>query len=492
MRRSVRLLASAIVPTLTTVILGCSGVGSQGSQGEQGSQGPAGAQGSQGSRGSQGASGPQSLSGVVPHTGLLARDIDVLILGSGTSFDQTSTVTFGSGVTVSNLSLVSPSALSAHLQIAPGAPVGPSAVSVTTGTTVLVAQDGFSVAAPIDATVLAGVPLQGGVVQIDVDDQDQEAFSTSSMAMIGYVSSLGAVAAQTAGRASFYAFIDPLAPIGNTQLEVANVGLSLDGAIVFPETFLSSSSAISVAANPPRLLTAGAGLSSEWIDEQFGTRLYKTPTAAAGLLTIAVAPTPNSQLAPRLGVYPTSGRSADFIGASSGSAASVSYPVLDPSTTYSVVSDASYGGGSSQYGYGITAGFVGTDVLERETTSLHFNAGSAQNICAALATSGSRLCLLAGNLGAATMPDAYVLPGQDMTVYLWSAFDTQAWLTRDPTFVRVDADLSPVWPAHLAVQTVTGSAPWYLVVQGRTGGSASTGSYTVAASVSASAPPPVN
>ncbi len=495
--RSAAAWAAVVVPTLTATMLGCSGstgplgpTGAQGPQGPEGSQGAQGPQGDAGAPGAPGTSGPQSLSGVVPAVGLLDRGVDVVLLGSGTAFTSSTSIDFGPGIAVSSVMRLSASALSAHLAIDATAAVGARAVSVTTGDQKFLAAGAFRVAAPIDVAITAGNAIQGGLVQLDVVDQDGDSFSTSSMAIIGSVSTLGTVSAETATRASVIAFVDPLAPAGAAQLEVANVELSLGGAVVFPETFLSTPRAVTVGTGALLWLSPGSPLAKERIDAVAGTRAYKTYTTGPGVVSVAVTPTSGSRMAPRLNVYPTSGRSADLVGSVAASMPSIAYPVLDKTWTYSVVSDQTLGGGSSLYGYGIAADFRGADAIQTEAPGLHFNAASAQVMCATVAAQGAGVCLLTGAVAPVTDFDVYQLPatGQPTDVYVSSAFDTQAWLTQDQTLVRVDGDLSPVWPAHVAAHTIDGSAPWYIVVEGRSGGSAPTGNYAIGVAIHAADP----
>ena len=68
-----------------------------------GTTGPKGDQGDPGM-----STGTASISSVLPRVGCLDRELDIAIAGSETSFDATTTVSFGSGVTVTQVSVISP------------------------------------------------------------------------------------------------------------------------------------------------------------------------------------------------------------------------------------------------------------------------------------------------------------------------------------------------------------------------------------------------
>src|SRR5262245_972237 len=76
------------------------GTGPAGPGGSSGATGPAGPPGAKGDPGAPAAAPPASVGPITPRAGLLDRELDVTIAGSGTSFDASPTIDFGAGITV--------------------------------------------------------------------------------------------------------------------------------------------------------------------------------------------------------------------------------------------------------------------------------------------------------------------------------------------------------------------------------------------------------
>ena len=87
-----------------------------------------------------------SLVSVTPGTVVQGGSTTVIVHGSNTLFDATSTASFGDGVTVVNTSVIDPTDLSVVLMVAPDAPLGPHDVTVTTGADTLTLPGGLRVA----------------------------------------------------------------------------------------------------------------------------------------------------------------------------------------------------------------------------------------------------------------------------------------------------------------------------------------------------------
>jgi hypothetical protein len=482
--------ATNVAPALVAALLACSGqtgpTGSAGSPGSEGQQGPAGPQGS------PGVSPQRTLSAVVPTTGLLARDLDVMILGNGTTFDATSQVAFGYGVTVASLEVVSPTGLRAHLEVNPAATIGPRDVTVRTGDISLVGHGAFQVAAAITTSVSAGTPQQGAIVKLDVENMDSQSFGTT--ALIGPINTLGTEnlvgngASSTGSHDSFLGFVDPLAPAGATIIEAVNVSTSNDGATVFQATYASAPGAVQLL--PVRSidkLPVGSNALSEALPAPYATHPYVATTPSSGLVSITVTGT-GARIVPRLNVYPTSGRSDDFVAwaqaAGAGSAVTLAYPVDAAANTFGVVSDASLGGnGGTDYAYSIAASFTPVDVLP-ETIVPHYATAFAQPLC----DSETPNCLLSGKIGGVGEYDVYLLPTlppdahQIISARLES--DSRVWMTTDPWMKRVDTDFTPPWPQHVgSAQVGPSSEPTYLIVEGRAGGSKPLGDYLLATTI---------
>ncbi|MEO6774208.1 MAG: hypothetical protein ABI467_14510 [Kofleriaceae bacterium] len=101
-----------------------------------------------------------SASGVFPAEGFAGRDLRVEISGDATSWTDGATVTFGAGVTVSNVTVASPTDLFADLKIDASAAAGLQDVTVASNGSVTLKQ-AFSVTSPVEAQFTGGVE-QGG------------------------------------------------------------------------------------------------------------------------------------------------------------------------------------------------------------------------------------------------------------------------------------------------------------------------------------------
>lgn len=435
-----------------------------------------------------------TLTGVFPSSGLLGRDLDVMLMGDGTTFDADTKVTLGEDVQVSSLTLVSPTSMSAHLVIGAGARTGPRDVSVQTHGVELVAHHAFNIDEAIDATVKAGFPEQGGLLVIDVRNRDIQSFGKT--ALVGAVSSLESDdvggggptnSGDSASRASFVGFVDPLAPPGPTRIEAVNLTTSLTGATVYSDTFSSSADALEIyGRRAMEEVHAGQSAQTGQVLAPYSTRVHRMSTPSSGLVSITVTPT-GARLVPRLNVYPTSGRSSDFVGSVAaggpGAGVSLTYPVGAAADTYSVISDVGLGGGGSTYDYVISAGFTPVSVTP-ETLTPHYASSLAQPVC----DDSTQRCLIAARIGGKGEWDVYALPSlpapSHWVVLVRVESDVRVWLTQDPWLRHVDEDITPTWPSHLATGNVgPGTAPTYLIVQGREGGMAPLGDYLVASSL---------
>ena len=75
-----------------------------------------------------------SIQSVVPSGAVQGQSLSVQITGAATSFNQTSTLILGAGVTVSDFVVTSPTTATATVAVSPTAPIGPNTVLVLTDT----------------------------------------------------------------------------------------------------------------------------------------------------------------------------------------------------------------------------------------------------------------------------------------------------------------------------------------------------------------------
>ena len=101
-----------------------------------------------------------SASGVFPAEGFAGRELRVEISGDATNWADGAVVNFGAGVTVSTVTVASPTDLFAEIKIDAGAATGPQDVTVASNGSVTLKQ-AFQVVSPIEAQFTGGVE-QGG------------------------------------------------------------------------------------------------------------------------------------------------------------------------------------------------------------------------------------------------------------------------------------------------------------------------------------------
>ena len=104
------------------------------------------------------------LTSITPTSARQGQNLAVTISGQHTNFSQASSrVLFGSGITVSSISVSSTSILTATITIGESATIGPRSVSVVTGSEVATLPDAFSVAtsSPVSAKILSISPNSG-------------------------------------------------------------------------------------------------------------------------------------------------------------------------------------------------------------------------------------------------------------------------------------------------------------------------------------------
>ncbi len=144
---------------------GCSG--SDGANGKNGADGENGTDGTDGT----GFETSASVSGVFPGFALLGASTEVTLSGFATNWDDTTTVSFGDGVTVDSVRVASPTALIATVSIAGTASIGLRDVTVTTGDEALTYAQGFNLGSPI-AVVTRGTMAQGSIVLATIKNMD--------------------------------------------------------------------------------------------------------------------------------------------------------------------------------------------------------------------------------------------------------------------------------------------------------------------------------
>jgi hypothetical protein len=173
-----------------------------------------------------------TLTSVAPNTGFRGSSVAVTLTGANFS-TLGSTVNVGAGITVSNVSIQSPTTITATFTVAANAALGARNVSVTTGgiTTGTVT---FTIASPPRPTVTSIVPNAhargGGVFAVTLTGTNFTTGSTVGVSGNGVVVSGTTLVNSTTITANFTV-------LGNAQRNARNVTVTTPGGTSLPVTF---------------------------------------------------------------------------------------------------------------------------------------------------------------------------------------------------------------------------------------------------------------
>ncbi|PYS28222.1 MAG: hypothetical protein DMG11_13505 [Acidobacteria bacterium] len=152
------------------------------------------------------APGTPAITTVNPSTGQQGQNLVVTVTGQFTGFVQGSTqVSFGADVTVVNVTVASPTALTAQLEVGGTAAAGPRALTVTTGAEAVTQNNGFTVTAR-PAVITAVMPNNGpvtgqfthfaqGATQVSIDGITVNSVTVTDAALLTASLSIPAAAA---------------------------------------------------------------------------------------------------------------------------------------------------------------------------------------------------------------------------------------------------------------------------------------------------------
>jgi hypothetical protein len=465
-------MRTKILLGLVLAVVGCGNDGDKGEQGAPGMTGP---------KGDPGPAPEPAAGAIVPRVGLIDREMDVVVTVDDAKLDANTTFDFGAGVTVSNPQIVSSTTAFVHLKIDAAATLGERDVKITIGTKMLVAMKGFVIKPAIDVKTDSAGAQQGAFALIDIQNNDTtNAFAPSSLSLVGtngleFDSSVSV----TATNALAVMLVDPLAPVGNSQVTASN---NATGNKVL-KTFLSASDAVKITARTPTPLTIGTPKTGENLPMDFSTNLYKYTSTTAGIITLNVTAT--GLLAdPFMYAYPTSGRRADILGIFD-SFGDLIYPV-DGNTNdgYIIGSDFSYGGGViADFGYDLSVTKLEVATTAEQATA-HATPLTAQAFT--LAAAPADAAVLTGNISAGGEVDVYSITladGDDIQLSVQGDADVRVSLTTATADVLDPAlySLPALGAARSAFNDdfVDADATWYVVVTGVTTGKKPTGKYVV-------------
>jgi hypothetical protein len=462
--------------------------GADGSNGQDGANGAAGKNGENAKPGDS----ESSVSLVTPSKGILDREVEVSIGGSATKFEDGAKPDFGEGIDVLEVINSSPTLMTARLKVSPTAKIGPRTVKIGS----LTAEGAFSVVPAID--VANSKVAQGGLVQLDITNNDSKAFDPQSFSLEG--NGLIDLGSQASGPTAATGFLlaAPLAQVGKLQLTASNMGADGKPRV----TFLSASDALEVTTRKALDFALDTGAEQTFTDVT-DTKLFKLSTAAStsAIVDYRIQVAADGTAVPVAFVFGTSGLADSQVGRV--------LPAQNPFTgefnpaPYDLhVAVPLVGGASAIDHYVVLANLSGKSgakatitasraaaQLTTESTSAH--GASAPQVLGSVATDAR---IVSGELAAADEVDVYKLPvsaTDTLQLTSTSAADLEIILTKDPNVTEDPEDATPAtakvlgafYPGGpMSAQRVIakpGVTAIFAVVRRDTQGSVATGKYTL-------------
>jgi hypothetical protein len=440
------------LPLSALLVAACAQDGAPGAPGTAGPTVPP----SSGGPGATASGSSAQINQVLPRVGLVDRTVQVAISFDGPRPELAGAeVDLGDGIEVADVRIEG-GALQVELVIDANAPLGARDVSVKPkgGGTAIVAKEAFRVAVPLAVTVGAGKAEQGGLVRVDISNNDKVRFDTENFLLLPLVDpktpSMISLANQgfTATDGSVVLLGDPLAAPGALGFLGINNPEDAQSA-----SFLSASDAVTLAARKPVALASGTP-TEILLEKELSTAFFSAdlaPAANEGLVVEAFAsPTDGSTMQPYMLAYPASGNAGDLIDDKMddpgfplfgipATQARISYPVTKATKGFFVVVDASLGHGATTKASLAYSAVRAKIVPEQETA--HGTPAKAQGLGLLPAVAADVPgVVVEGELKEAEERDYYLFTGHsttaavDMLLSVTSDADVLVWIDTVPTF----------------------------------------------------------
>lgn len=487
-------LAKLSLVMTALLVAACSSNGADGANGANGANGEPGKPGE-----SPSVEDESSLSLVTPAKGILDREIEVSIGGSGTKFEDGAKLDFGPGIDVVEVTTSTKTLITAKLRIAKNAKVGPRTVSVGS----LKAEKAFTVMPALSVLTAGGKPAevtQGGIIEFGLENNDSRAFDPNSFRLeVGDLIDLGSQATGPQAATGFL-LAAPLAKTGVNQISVANLDASGNPRV----SFFSAANAVEVkprAATPFALGTS----TEETFASSTDTKLFKlvTPASEAAIVDYQIEVAADGTAVPLAFVFGTKGTKDDRLGqvlpAQNPMTGAFNPPPYDlhvalpvsagatATDQYVVIADlAGQGGSKAKVTATRSPAQVANEVSEPHTEA------AAQLVGAVTEASGQ---LVNGEVATDAEVDVYrftVEAGFKLQLTASSDADLEVVLTKDPSVLEDPRGtpaanrkvLGYLYPGkQMAAQSMTkdavGATEVYAVVQASADAKVKTGKYTL-------------
>ncbi len=321
-----------------------------------------------------------AISSATPSVAFRGRTLDVHLAGSGTAWDATTKVAFGTGITVNKITVASTAAIVANITIANDATLGLHDISVTDGAN----SEPYSMAFTIDSAIstkITGTVAQGSIVFFTITNNAKDTpfddtssgdglFSPKKFTNIVLSGTDGIefqVSDVTPRKITGLALISTTAAAGALDIDVKSGPTDGTGTVDDSKQLAAGT----IAARTPAALTDGT---TATLTEAGASMIYSfTPKAVGDRLSFATSDTGGvSQII----VFSPTVAIKDVVasGASGASGGPAVYSATSTEPVYVLVYDGSLAGGvsasltASDTTFAVQAGGEGNDTLNNTFT----------------------------------------------------------------------------------------------------------------------------
>jgi hypothetical protein len=325
------------------------GCGSKGATGDTGATGTPGMTGATGTVGMTGATGQEGMpSGsadavvAAPFQGFLDRQYTLLLTSPIGGLAAGATVDFGTGITVSNPTVISDAVMSVDVDVTPAAATGARTFNITSGSHML--SGGFLVSAELTATPVSGTFAQGAITSVHVIDADTTSFSSSTglgSDGVGLLPQIIGGARINPNDAVVSLLVAPGTPPGAAPFSLYNIDPLLGGA----STRFYAEAPVTITANAPTTLTMGTALANQLVGASSASS-YQVAALGTGLVTFSLSSSGFFFFLPATALFGQSGTMSDFLAAGGASNVLVTgnetlyasaYSAMGGTSTFSII-----------------------------------------------------------------------------------------------------------------------------------------------------------
>jgi hypothetical protein len=253
-----------------------------------------------------GFSGGASISGVTPSQVVAGSEYDVTLSGFGTSWTDTTPVSFGDGIMVTRTKAASTTSLVVHIRVAPNAKADVRDISAMEGTTTELWSNAFTVL-PREQFIMMGTANQASlsVVRLQVNEPDFQ-FDPSELQVTASPNISTQVLNVSAKTVDTLVMADLDAGLGVYDVTVTSHPFD-----DFQKRTFTGSQVLTVMPSDVHLFD-GSPANAD-VTQPFQSTTYGfTPDADAGTIIVSVASSA-PEVTPRVSVIPSSGAWTDAI-----------------------------------------------------------------------------------------------------------------------------------------------------------------------------------